>query len=81
MHGCHVPMSRGKRVEVLVPDACVPLSRAEACRRLPEVCETVERVLAGSLGRVGGVVRVGTFSRRATNARSLASAGDSGDLG
>lgn len=65
----HVP--KGKRVEALILDAYAPLSKAEICKRLPEVSvRTIERVL-GRLVKEGRVEKIGTF-RDARYQRAIA---------
>ena len=52
---------KGKRVEAVLLDSYVPVSKAELCERLPEVSvRTVERVL-GRLVKEGKIEKIGTY--------------------
>lgn len=52
---------KAQRVESLLMEAYVPISKAEVCQRLPEVSvKTVERVL-GRLVKAGTIEKIGTY--------------------
>ena len=52
---------KAKRVEAVLMGAYTPVSKAEICRRLPEVSvKTVERVL-GALVKSGEIEKIGTY--------------------
>lgn len=61
MEGTLERVPKAKRVEMLLMDAYVPISKAEICERLPEVSvRTVERVIS-RLMKEGVVEKIGTY--------------------
>lgn len=61
MEGSMAKLPKTKRVEALLMEAYVPVSKAELCQRLPEVSvKTVERTLA-RLVKEGKVEKIGTY--------------------